>query len=142
MKELIAFLLLWRGAETNYNVNLETPRVVQLTQQELNTMYYTEDTHPSGHLHAFYDPKTDTIYLNKYFNIHDPFQKGVLLHELIHYVQDSNDVIGPGKPFECMRALEEEAYPLQQKYLLEVHGIAWDYDELWVKLLSSCDELY
>ena len=93
-------------------------------------------------LHAFYDPKTDTIYLNKYFNIHDPFQKGVLLHELIHYVQDSNDVIGPGKPFECMRALEEEAYPLQQKYLLEVHGIAWDYDELWVKLLSSCDELY
>ena len=132
MKELIAFLLLWIGAETNYNVNLETPRVVQLTQQELNTMYYTEDTHPSGHLHAFYDPKTDTIYLNKYFNIHDPFQKGVLLHELIHYVQDSNDVIGPGKPFECMRALEEEAYPLQQKYLLEVHGIAWDYDELWV----------
>ena len=100
MKELIAFLLLWIGAETNYNVNLETPRVVQLTQQELNTMYYTEDTHPSGHLHAFYDPKTDTIYLNKYFNIHDPFQKGVLLHELIHYVQDSNDVIGPGKPFE------------------------------------------
>ena len=69
MKELIAFLLLWIGAETNYNVNLETPRVVQLTQQELNTMYYTEDTHPSGHLHAFYDPKTDTIYLNKYFNI-------------------------------------------------------------------------
>ena len=66
----------------------------------------------------------------------------MLLHELIHYVQDSNDVIGPGKPFECMRALEEEAYPLQQKYLLEVHGIAWDYDELWVKLLSSCDELY
>ena len=48
MKELIAFLLLWIGAETNYNVNLETPRVVQLTQQELNTMYYTEDTHPSG----------------------------------------------------------------------------------------------
>ena len=142
MKELIAFLLLWIGAETNYNVNLETPRVVQLTQQQLNTMYYTEDTHPSGHLHAFYDPKTDTIYLNKYFNIHDPFQKGVLLHELIHYVQDSNDVIGPGKPFECMRALEEEAYPLQQKYLLEVNGIAWDYDELWVKLLSSCDELY
>ena len=142
MKELIAFLLLWIGAETNYNVNLETPRVVQLTQQELNTMYYTEDTHPSGHLHAFYDPKTDTIYLNKYFNIHDPFQKGVLLHELIHYVQDSNDVIGPGKPFECMRAFEEEAYPLQQKYLLEVNGIAWDYDELWVKLLSSCDELY
>ena len=105
MKELIAFLLLWIGAETNYNVNLETPRVVQLTQQELNTMYYTEDAHPSGPLHAFYDPKTDTIYLNKYFNIHDPFQKGVLLHELIHYVQDSNDVIGPGKPFECMRAL-------------------------------------
>ena len=52
MKELIAFLLLWIGAETNYNVNLETPRVVQLTQQELNTMYYTEDTHPSGHLHC------------------------------------------------------------------------------------------
>ena len=45
MKELIAFLLLWIGAETNYNVNLETRGVVQLTQQELITMYYSEDTH-------------------------------------------------------------------------------------------------
>ncbi len=142
MKELIAFLMLWIGAETNYNVKLDAPQIVQLTQQELNTMYYKETQTPHGHLHAFYDPKTDTIYLNKYFNIHDPFQKGVLLHELIHYVQDSNEAIGPGKPFECMREWELEAYPLQQKYLLEVHGISWDYDELWVKLLSSCDELY
>ena len=43
MKELIAFLLLWIGAETNYNVNLDAPRIIQLTQQELNTLYYKED---------------------------------------------------------------------------------------------------
>tara|TARA_B100001057_G_C22841061_1_gene947119 strand:+ start:1191 stop:1619 length:429 start_codon:yes stop_codon:yes gene_type:complete len=142
MKELIAFLLLWIGAETNYNVNLDAPRIIQLTQQELNTLYYKEDQQPHGHLYAFYDPKTDTVFLNKDFDIHDPFQKSVLLHELIHYVQDNNDVVGPDKRFTCIRAMEEEAYPLQKKYMLEVHGVNWKYDELWVKLLSSCEDLY
>ena len=114
MKELIAFLLLWIGAETNYNVNLDAPRIIQLTQQELNTLYYKEDQQPHGHLYAFYDPKTDTVFLNKDFDIHDPFHKGVLLHELIHYVQDNNDVVGPDKRFTCVRAMEEDAYPLQK----------------------------
>ena len=62
MKELIAFLLLWIGAETNYNVNLDAPRIIQLTQQELNTLYYKEDQRRDGTSSNYQrpDPNEDT----------------------------------------------------------------------------------
>ena len=91
----------------------------------------------TGKLHAFYDPKSNTIYLNENFDIHNAFDKGILLHELLHYVQDMNEVVG--KKFECWRATELEVYELQKKYLLEVHGVVFDYDELFVRMSAVCN---
>ena len=94
MKTLIAFLLIWIGAETDYNVKVPHPNIIQMPQVEMNTMFYGEGNTGSGKLHAFYDPKSDTIYLNENFDIHNAFDKGILLHELLHYVQDMNEVVG------------------------------------------------
>tara|TARA_Y100000287_G_scaffold27494_1_gene19246 strand:- start:414 stop:839 length:426 start_codon:yes stop_codon:yes gene_type:complete len=137
MKELIASLLLWIGAETNYNVDLVHPEIKMMTQIELEHKFYGHDKTPSGTLHAFYDPENDVIYLNSNFDRFNAFDKGILLHELMHYVQDVNGVVGTR--FECMRETELEVYPLQKKYLLEVHGVVFDYDELYVKLQATCN---
>lgn len=137
MKELIASLLLWIGAETNYNVDIVHPEIKMMTQIELENKFYGKDIEPSGTLHAFYDPEHDAIYLNSAFDRFNAFDKGVLLHELLHYVQDVNGTVGT--KFECLRESELEVYPLQKKYLLEVHGVVFDYDELYLKLSATCN---
>ena len=141
MKTLIAFLLLWIGAETDYNVNVPHPNIIQMNQVEMDAMFYGKENRSAGKLHAFYDPRENTIYLNEDFDIHNAFDKGVLLHELLHYVQDMNNVVGD--KFESWRQTELEVYKLQEKYLLEVHGVKFEYDELFVKLQSVCNpDLY
>lgn len=134
MKSVIAAMLLFIGANTNYPVDLEHPRVKLLPQETLEMIFTKGKGLQGSELHAFYDKRNDTIYLPDTFDLHDPWQKGVLFHELMHYVQDQS-----GAKFECSAAMEEETYPLQQKYLLEVHGLVWNYDKLWHKLVSSCD---
>lgn len=133
MKEIITAMLLFIGANTSYNVDLPDP-VIKLVPQEKMEMIYTHGKGLQGStLHAFYDTKHDIIYLPDTFNIHDPWEKGVLIHELLHYVQDQNQA-----KFECSSKMEAEAWPLQKKYLLEIHGINWKYDELWFKMISEC----
>ena len=48
MKTLIAFLLLWIGAETDYNVKVPYPTIVQMTQIEMNTIFYGEGKTGNG----------------------------------------------------------------------------------------------
>lgn len=127
-------MLLWIGANTGYNVDLPHPAIVQLDQDALEYAYTQGRGLGKGtHLHGFYDQTTDTIYLPKDFNPHNAWHQGILLHELIHYVQDLNRV-----KVDCNAELEQDAWPLQKKYLLEMHGVEWNYDELWFKLISSC----
>lgn len=137
MKTLIAFLLLWIGSETNYNVNIPHPTVKMVSETTLEQMYYG-DAKVEDHVHALYDPKTDIIYVKDTFNMYNVFDKGILLHELIHYVQDVNGAIDD--KFRCWNEAEAEVYPLQQKYLLEVHGVKWEYDPMYLKIISSCDK--
>ena len=133
MKSVIAFMLLWIGANTNYNVDLPHPTVVMMTQTELEHRYGKDHGPGGGTGKGFYSRKSDTIYINNDFDIHDPWKKSVLFHELMHYVQDQN-----GFEANCVQEWEKEVYPLQKKYMLEVHGLNWDYDPMWYKLISTC----
>ena len=137
MKSVIAAMLLFIGANTDYNVDLQHPVITQLPQAELERIYSHGKGMKGSELHAFYDTKADIIYLPDTFNIHDAWHKGILLHELLHYVQDQNDA-----KFACKAAMESEAWPLQRKYLLERHGLKWDYDELWFRVISACNYGY
>lgn len=137
MKSVIAAMLLWIGANTNYNVNLSHPDIQFLPQQQLEMIYSHGRGMNGSELHAFYDTKEDVIYLPDTFNIHSAWHKGVLLHELLHYVQDQNDA-----KFPCNAKMEAEAWPLQKQYLLEMHGVTWDYDVMWFKMISECSKPY
>jgi|DEB0MinimDraft_3_1074331.scaffolds.fasta_scaffold11338_3 hypothetical protein len=133
MKSVIAAMLLWIGANTNYNVDLQHPEIIFLPQDHLEKAYSREKVPQDTDLHAFYDLKNNTIYLSENFNLYSAWDKGVLLHELIHYVQDQNKA-----KFECLAKMEGEVWPLQKQYLLEMHGVEWVYDPLWFKMISSC----
>ena len=133
MKSVIAALMLWISANTNYQTNFNPPRIVQMSQAALEQKYYQGKANDS-HLHAFYSPLNETIYINKEFDVNDPFNQSILLHEILHHVQFKN-----GVKYRCIAELEQEAYPLQQQYLLEVHNLLWEYDTLYLKIISSCD---
>ena len=132
MKSVIAFMLLWIGANTDYNVQLPMPEIIFLPQHELEIEYGNATT-GGGALKGFYSTKKDIIYLKDDFDIHNPWKKSVLFHELFHYVQDQN-----GFKAECVQEWEKETYPLQKKYMREVHGLNFEYQELWYKLISTC----
>ena len=136
MKSVIAFMLLWIGANTDYNVDLPHPEIVMLTQTQLEQKYGHNTGPGGGKIKGFYSTKHDTIYITDNFDIHDPWKKSVLFHELFHYVQDQNGFVG-----SCVQEWEKEVYPLQKKYLLEVHGLSWDYDPMWYKVISTCPNL-
>lgn len=135
MKSVIAAMLLFIGANTDYNVELQHPTVKLLPIKQMEMIYSHGKGMNGSELHAFYDIKRDTIYLRDTFDIQDPWQKGILIHELLHYVQDQNNA-----KFPCSAKMEAEAWPIQRKYLLEVHGLKWDYDELWFKMISACSQ--
>jgi len=132
MKSVIAAMLLWIGANTTYNVDLPPPDIRLVPQDELEQIYSQGKGTPT-HLHGFYDTVEDIIYLPDTFKQHDPWSQGVLLHELIHYVQDQNKA-----KFSCNNEMEKETWPLQKQYLLEYHEYVWEYDELWFTVISNC----
>ena len=135
MKELILSLFLFIAAETNYNTDLPNPEIEFLPETELVEMYMgdSEHSHRPTDLWGFYNLKNKKIYLRDTWDLHNPWNKSILLHELIHYVQDMNN-----QEFLCIQEMEKESWPLQQKYLRQYHGIEWDFDPLWFLMISNC----
>ena len=70
-------------------------------------------------LHALYE--NSVIYLPTGWKPAGNREKSILLHELVHHVQRTNNVTVP-----CRGALEQEAYELQVRWL-EEHGEADPY---------------
>ena len=136
MKTLIAFIMLWIGSETDFNTNIPHPKVLMVSESTLTKMYYG-NKEAQDEIHALYNTESDTIYIRDTFNLYNVFDKGVLMHEIMHYVHDINGAVGT--KFDCIAQSEAEIYPLQKKYLLEVHGVKWEYDPMYLKVISSCD---
>ena len=134
MKEIITALLIWIGANSDFNVNMDVPMVVFLPQDQMEQRYFG-DTENHGELHGFYDIEKNIIILPDTWDRRDPWDLSVLLHEMIHYVQDQNET-----EFNCTAEMEKDSWPLQQKYLLEIHDFKWDYDKLWYLMVSSCSD--
>ena len=127
MKELIMALMLWIGSNTNYNIDCPVPQVerMDIIMEEIIFPDYE----------GFYDYNKNIIYIREGLDIKDPWTQGVLLHEVIHYLQDMNNA-----QFKCTAEMEKDAWPLQKKYLKEVHNYIWNYDILWYLVISDCGQ--
>ena len=137
MKEIITALMIWMGANTNLDTNHDIPLVVFLPQEQMEQMYYGDHEHDEDSLHGLYDTNNNRIILMDTWDRRDPWDLAVLLHEMVHYLQDMNKI-----KFNCTAEMERDAWPIQKKYLDQVHNYDWEYDELWYVMISSCNMNY
>ena len=89
MKEILTALMIWLGANTTFDTNHDIPNVLFLTQTQMEELYYPEgkkDNFPNQ-LHGLYDKESNTIILPDTWDRRDPWDMGVLLHEMIHYLR-------------------------------------------------------
>jgi len=135
MKEILTALMIWLGANTPFNTNHDIPNILFVTQDQMEEMFYKGDNKMPNTLHGLYDKESDTIILSEKWDRRKPWDMGVLLHEMIHYLQDQNKM-----KFNCTAEMEKDAWPIQQFYLEKQHDYIWDYDGLWYTVISNCSE--
>lgn len=133
MKEILTALMIWLGANTPFNTNHDIPNVIFLSQEKMEQMFYGDDHDVPNTLHGLYDKDSDTIILPDTWDRRLPWDMGILLHEMVHYLQDQNQL-----QFACTAEMERDAWPIQQKYLKDQHGYDWQYDGLWYAVVSTC----
>ena len=133
MKEILTALMIWLSANTFYSTDHPLPNVIFLSQAEMNALYYKDNEHEPSDLHGMYNKEEDVIILPDTWDIRNPWDQGVLLHEMVHYYQDMNEM-----KFDCSQEMEKDAWPIQQFYLKKVHNYDWDYDQLWYMMISTC----
>ncbi len=138
MKEILTALMIWLGANTGLDTNHDIPKVLFLSQEKMEKLYYVDerDQRPNE-LHGLYDTNTNTIVLPDTWDRRKAWDMGVLIHEMVHYLQDMNDV-----DFQCTAQMEKDAWPIQQKYLKEQHDYDWEYDSLWYMVISTCTDAF
>ena len=138
MKEILTALMIWLGANTPLQVNHELPNVLFLPQATMEQMFYGDNQYQPDQLHGLYDKNNDTIILPDDWDKTSGWDMSVLLHEMIHYLQDANEM-----KFACTQEMEKMAWPIQQFYLKQVHDYEWNYDGLWFLVISNCNpDLY
>lgn len=134
MKEILTALMIWLGANTPLDTNHDVPEVLFLTQSQMESLFYKGENKMPNTLHGLYDKDSDTIILPDTWDRRKPWDLGVLLHEMVHYLQDQNN-----QKFNCVAEMERDSWPIQQKYLLEEHNYEWEYDGLWYAVISTCN---
>tara|TARA_B100000941_G_scaffold235670_1_gene178540 strand:+ start:869 stop:1285 length:417 start_codon:yes stop_codon:yes gene_type:complete len=133
MNEILTALMIWLGTNTPLSVNHELPNVLFLPQEKMEQIFYGDNEYEPEQLHGMYNKETDTIILAEDWNRNDPWDLGVLVHEMVHYLQDQNEM-----KYACTQEMEKLAWPIQQFYLKKVWNYDWDYDGLWFLVISSC----
>lgn len=139
MDELLLALLLWIGAASNateleYN-GQPLPTVGYGTHKELVRMARGKDADPKNYdLQAVYDHKTNKIWLRVGLDTTKERTRAVLVHELVHYLQDVNGTL---EKRPCMAANELLAYDLDGEYRRS-HGVRIPWNEITVLARSQC----
>jgi len=125
--ELITSLLLWISLNSGYVLPKEIPEVVAVSHDALSQMACKEDCPVLGfypdskHVNPFIADGVSRIYLDRRMNLDiDVCATSVLVHELVHYVQEENDAFRAiSDPKRRYITEEMEAHQLQAKYLYQ-----------------------
>jgi hypothetical protein len=156
MESLLVVLLLWISQNSNfdYHPDMGLPNVEQVTQQELAYIYVgdedsvgnknnaqgflSEEAYQSlaAGLEAVYAADKNTIYLGEKIDIQTDYGRSVLVHELIHFLQNIHQ---HHAQVTCGNALEKDAYFIQADYMQE-HNIAPPFTRFTVMMRSLCEK--
>ena len=61
MKEILIALMIWIGANTNYNVDLSLPEVIRMDRAPLEYQYFQGKVPKNSDIHGFYNLKDKKI---------------------------------------------------------------------------------
>jgi len=67
---------------------------------------------PSDNIISFYDDRTQTIYLQEGWSAVRPTEMSILVHELVHHIQNIAKI-----DYQCAAEREQPAYAAQRKWL-------------------------
>jgi len=139
MENLILALLVWIGVTSN------APEV-QYNGQALPTIRYADHAFmvelargkkadPKDYnLQGVYDHIENTIWLRVGVEVETNRGKAVLVHELVHYLQNVNGALAKAP---CIAANERLAYDLDGAYRRS-HGVPIPWNEITVLARSQC----
>ena len=119
MSEIIAGLLLFIQSQVGLFNPIEPPHIEFLQAVEIADIACEQQC---GDVKGWTPALGDTVYLNQDLRIaQDMFDRSIILHELVHYVQFKYQLIN--MPNDCLtwKAREAQAYELQFLWLREQH---------------------
>lgn len=136
MKEILVTLLIWISQNSVFEIpdpnEYPLPTLTFMSQNELHHMAtnstLNEDTFFM--IRASYFPETNTIYLPHDTDIDTLHFESMLLHELVHHVQNIN-----GISYLCNGHVEKDAYTLEIEYLLQ-KGVKDPYEMMGLHPLT------
>ena len=149
MEQLLVILLLWisQNSTFNYDESMGLPFVKQVSQLELAHLYVGSEGNTQGFvskevyqslasgLEAIYAADLNTIYLGEKVDIETEYGRSVLVHELVHFLQN---VHGHHTKVSCGQALEKDAYFTQGDYMRE-HDLNPPFTSFTVIMRSHCE---
>ena len=115
LSEILASLLVYAQMATGYAVPAEAPEVVFMPQAELARTV----CHEPCPIYGWY-PLGRVIYLDERLDpVGDPEARGILLHELVHYLQHAAGAFTDDVECRNWARREQEAYKIQGRWLME-----------------------
>ncbi|MGF1625640.1 MAG: DUF6647 family protein [Alphaproteobacteria bacterium] len=137
MNELIALMLAWLAASFGLPADVGPPSVRFMTPEALVAIRYgSPNAAGDPDVIALYDDETGTVLLRVGWDGRDVADSSVLVHELVHHVQNVAQLSYP-----CPAARERLAYEAQARWLaLFGHDLdsAFGLDEAMLKLSFVC----
>ncbi len=115
LKAMVVAMLSWIGAQANYPIPDQMPAVAIVPHAYLEELACGEKCPALGVY-----PDGNVVYIDDQLQIDtNVCARSVLLHELVHYLQDKNNRFLNLAPELRLRMREREAYGVQQIYLSE-----------------------
>ena len=154
MEQLMMGLLLWISQHTmfEYQPEMGLPNVEQVTQQKLAELYMGTDESRLGYLsdadkesifndltnslEVVYASDNNTIYLGEKIEPESTYGRSVMVHELVHFLQNKNDM---HKQVTCKNALEKDAYLIQSDYMVQNNTIP-PFNRFTIMMRSLCED--
>ncbi|MGC2776583.1 MAG: DUF6647 family protein [Bradyrhizobium sp.] len=153
MDALLTTIVLWLAANFNLPVTSHHPKIEIVppmeivfmrygaftpeARRDISSRYVTAGASGRGReVVAVYAHKRNAILLPQGWSGATPAEMSVLVHELVHHLQES-----AGLPYECPAAREKAAYAAQEKWL-GLFGLSllseFDIDAFTLKISTEC----
>lgn len=138
--KLVKNLLDWVGSNSSFDISSdELPNVMRVSSDDMLQVAF-KSQFPQAvdanklQIYGLYNFRDKTVYILDSLDLESENGKGILLHELVHYLQYQ---YGDDKQVDCKNELERLAYLLEADYLHD-HGHKAGFNDAHVKSVSKC----